>query len=245
MRLGAACLLLALGIPSPSMAQTSARILESSFLLEAKLIEADADRYVEARRLEVEAFEAFSELGEHIDELLADAQLPTDQLRESGLDLSVSLATANARSRESADLRRQLILRMERLLELGAEIERQRDRALVKTGDLEGFWRIEITPYPGFGLLELRFDGTLVTGTYRFSNGDYGSVRGTYTNHLLRLERIEARRGLDGTMEGEHDSQSGVIRGVWQSSDVTRDERGVGRWTAHKLSPTEPEVLDR
>jgi hypothetical protein len=180
-----------------------------------------------------------------MDEVLADAQLPPDRLRERDLGLRVSLETAIARSRDSADLRRQLILRMERLLELGAEIERQRDRALVKTGDLEGFWRIELTPYPGFGLLELRFDGTLVTGTYRFSNGDYGSVRGTYANHFLKLERIEASRGFDGTMEGEHDPGTGVIQGIWQSIDLTRDEQAYGDWTAHKLSPFETEALDR
>jgi len=91
----------------------------------------------------------------------------------------------------------------------------------------------------------MRFDGTLVTGTYHFSNGDYGSVRGTYANHFLKLERIEARRGFDGTLEGAHDPESGVIQGVWQTIDLTRDEQAYGDFYAHKLSPFEARALQQ
>ena len=245
MRLGAACLLITLSIVPASLAQAPARILEISFLLEAKMLEADSDRYTEAREREVAAWGILSRLNASMDELLADPQISPDRVRQHDFDLSASLESAIARARDSAAHRRQIILRMERLFELGAEFERQRDRALVKTSDLEGFWRVELTSYPALGLLEFRFDGTLVTGTYRFSNGDSGSLRGTYANHFLKLERIEASRGFDGTMEGQHDPETGWIQGTWQSALQSGEEARYGDWTAQKLSPLDRETLDR
>ena len=134
----------------------------------------------------------------------------------------------------------------------------------MRTEKLDGRWRIELAPSSEVGLLDLRLDGTLVTGAYRLSNGEQGSVRGTYANHRLELERVDTVRGVDMTLSGVHDPETGEISGTWEArgpSDVTgsagrrdavtgalrgsvetpargRETRDVsGEWAARKISP--------
>lgn len=225
------------GSPSLSAASTS-RVFELTFTLEARLLDAGLERYTVARQREDEARVELQQLGETMDGALANREVSLDRLRNLDEELASAREAAMARSKESAQLRRRIFAQMERLEELGRQIQRQRDRTLVVTEDLDGFWLIEITDH-GSGLLELRLDGTLVSGTYRLDNGAQGSVRGTYTNHRLMLDRIDTLHGFESTLEGEHDTESGELRGTWQAQEISDGRSAYGDWAARKLAPGE------
>lgn len=223
---------------SSLFAAPTSQVFEVSFTLEARLLDAGLERYTAARQREDEAWAELRKLSETMDGALANREVSLDRLRNLDMELASAHDAATTRSRDSAEQRRQILVQMERLEELGREIQRQRDRTLVVTEDLGGFWLIEITDH-GSGLLELRLDGTLVSGTYRLDNGAQGSVRGTYTNHRLMLDRIDTLHGFESTLEGRHDTESGELRGTWQAQEISDGRSAYGDWAARKLAPGE------
>lgn len=223
---------------SSLFAAPTSQIFEVTFTLEARLLDAGFERYTAARQREDEARAELRKLSETMDGALANREVSLDRLRDLDMELASARETAATRSGESAELRREIFVQMERLEELGHEIQRQRDRMLVVTEDLDGFWLIEITDH-GSGLLELRLDGTLVSRSYRLNNGAQGSVRGTYTNHRLLLDRIDTIRGFESTLEGRHDTESGELRGSWQAQEISDGRSAYGDWAARKLAPGE------
>ncbi len=234
---------MALSLAAAAAAQELLAVLEASFVVEARLLDADLARYARARVQEGEARRRLEAEERTLDAALEDQAVPVEELRRAEERLAAARETAYARSREVAELRRQLYGRMERLEELGSQIERQRNRELVETARLDGLWRLEISPDSEFGLANLRQRGTEVSGTYRLSNGDQGSLRGTLVERRIVLERVDARRGFDATLDGEFDQETGEITGQWTAVDVTGGRPGGGTWSARKLSPAEEEGL--
>lgn len=244
------------------LASTSS--LEESFALESRLLDAAVERYRTARddeRRVIARYEAHSEKAES--ELIEFLGVST--LWEHERRLGEARARLLEISSEVGHHRRSVYARLERLSELGAAIERHRHRQLVETERIGGRWRLEIEASDELGLMDLDLDGTLVTGAYRLSSGAQGSLRGTYANHRLDLERVDTVQGIDMRLVGIHDPESGEILGTWESigpTDVSgqagsRDAlSGVpvpdpgsvlegalpvlrGQWTAQKISPAE------
>ncbi len=215
-------------------------VLETAFTLEARLLDAESQRYTAARRGEIEAFEELGRLGGRLDAAIADKTVDVAQLRRLEAEVAELRATALARSKQVAEQRQRLYARLDRLEELGAEIERQRHRGLVRTAELDGLWRIEAADADGtFGILKLDSQGTLVSGHYRMSNGAQGSVRGTLVQGKLEIERIDAVRGHDMTLDGHFDAAAGELHGEWHAKELSGGAPTWGEWTARKLSPEE------
>ena len=86
------------------------------------------------------------------------------------------------------------------------------------------------------GVMELKLDGTLVTGKYQMQNGSAGSLRGTFVDNVVHMERIDARTGYDSTFMGLVDGVGGRISGTWQANELAAGGPANGGWTAVRVA---------
>lgn len=219
------------------------QVLEANQRIESRLLDDELKRYEEARLREQEALQSLRTQSNRLDRAIKRESPHVDELAQLEAEVGKAREAAYAASRELADLRKQLYGRMARLAELDSEIRREKGRMLVPASQLDGFWNIEFQPTGEIGLLELRVQGTLITGTYRLSNRRNGSVRGTLANNEVELERIDNTNGFDSVLEGEFNPATRQIKGGWTAVDVSGGRLGGGTWQAHKLSPAEEETL--
>jgi len=63
----------------------------------------------------------------------------------------------------------------------------------------------------------LNQEGTLVTGEYHLSNGQRGSLKGTFIKRILVLERIDSQYGKMGRFEGTLMKGDQSVHGSWYS----------------------------
>ncbi len=100
-------------------------------------------------------------------------------------------------------------------------------------GVLDGPW--DITVQPGLtGKIFLVQQGTLVSGTYEFSGGWTGSLRGTLVANKVRLERIDSQLGFAAIFYGELNvgAEPNVIRGRWEATQLATGMPSAGGWRA-------------
>jgi hypothetical protein len=214
--------------------------LKSSFTVEARLLDREIDEYARAWGRQREAVNRLRSITDRLDAALSDPNSSVSSLRSMESEFGVALDSAYARARETGEVRKRLYQRMNRLAELAREIERQAGNQLLDIDTpLNGMWKIEAQPIDVHGLMNLRQEGTLVTGTYRLSNGNQGSVQGTFAGGNLRLELVEVEAGHVGTIRGELDTDAGEVRGDWQAMDLTGGRPSAGSWSAHKVSADE------
>ena len=235
--------LLIASIPPIAAAQTLLEVLEAQDRIENRLFDAELARYDRARSDERQAHETLRARSQELDRALRRQRADLDQLSELESAVTTAREAAYAASRDLAAQRRQLYQRMAKLAELDAEIERERGRQLVPPSRLDGFWELELQPTGEVGLLKLRAEGTLITGTYRTSGGRSGSVRGTIADNKVDLERIDNANGFDSVLEGEFNPATRQIKGGWTAVDLSGGRLGGGTWTARKLSPAEEQNL--
>lgn len=224
-------------------AQSVLEVLEANYRIESRLFDADLLRYDEVRRRERDAHQALRTRSDTLDRALRTRRGGLDLLNRLEGEVAQASEAAFAATRELAARRQQLYQRMARLAELNVEIEREQGRQLIPQSRLDGFWEMELAPTGEVGLLKLRVEGTLVTGTYRLSGGLQGSVRGTVSNDELSLERIDSASGFDSVLQGEFNPATRKITGEWTAVDLSGGRLGGGTWTARKLSPAEEENL--
>jgi hypothetical protein len=214
-------------------------VLETSLALETRLLESELARYSQIRGREMRAVRELQRLSRGADQELSNQDRSVERLRELETQLGVARERAYSATSEAAELRRHLYTRMERLAELGEEIEQERKKTLAEFSHISGFWRIEILPQEDFGLLLLEVEGTLVTGTYRLSDGTRGSIRGTVADNRLDLERVDAQGGSDSILEGKFDPETGELYGSWHRKELAGGAPASGDWSARKLPPAE------
>lgn len=214
--------------------------LKSSFTVEARLLDREIDEYATARGRQREAVDRLRTITDQLDQALSDPNASLASLKALESDFGEALDAAYARARETGEVRKRLYQRMSRLAELAQEIERQAGESLIDIDTpLNGTWKIEAQPIDVHGLMKLRQEGTLVTGTYRMSNGNQGSLKGTFAGGNLRLDMIEARAGHIATIEGELEGASDRVSGRWQAMDLTGGKPAAGSWSARKVSADE------
>ncbi len=243
---------------TPAVAQKPAASLRAELEIEVRLLEQARDRYREARSAERDAVRGYEELGRRqdtsLDRLLQqtlggeqNASSSSDEssrqaeptlmlpLRAAERELAGARETALALARDSAHLRRDLIARATRIDELRSAIAKLDRAGLVSDNGLDGRWRIELAGAGITGLVDFDSEGTLVTGSYRLTNGSQGSIRGTLSNNRLELERIDWKTGFDTTLRGELDAAAGSIKGTWTAVDVSGGAPSSGDWTANRV----------
>jgi hypothetical protein len=119
---------------------------------------------------------------------------------------------------------------------LQAEVRRLEEGSQAGGDDLTGRWNLFIEPGGLKGTMDLRLDGTLVSGVYQLSGGWKGSMRGTLIGEQVHMERIDAQQGFVAVYNGRLVTRGGEkrIEGVWEATGLTTGQPAAGTWVARR-----------
>ncbi len=133
-------------------------------------------------------------------------------------------------------LRASIASRRAHLELVAAEVKRLQEAAAVSGDEISGKWDVSIEPGGLKGTFDLRLDGTLVNGTYQLSGDWKGSLRGTYIDGNVRLERIDSQLGFVATYTGRVAPRDGEKRleGTWEGTNLAAGMATSGNWVARK-----------
>lgn len=230
-----AAVLLVFAVPA------SSQDTHTEFTVESRLLDRDLELYTQARQRENEALREFRRLSDSVDSALMDPNAALSALRDLEARLSAARETAYLRLKETGAARLQIYDRMERLAQLARAVERSDPATLAQSGGPGGLWQIELEPLDVYGLMKLVIQGQLVTGSYRMSNGNRGSLRGTWAGGQLELEAIHSEQGAVATLEGRLDDEA-ALSGRWNSMELGSGEAVAGSWQAYLV--TDDQSLD-
>ncbi|MEW5763370.1 MAG: hypothetical protein ACOYXN_06030 [Acidobacteriota bacterium] len=192
----------------------------------------------EKRALVTQSWARLAEIETQIQEwTTADSQVLQNP-DSRGADQAQALLK-NAEKREMAERERYLVLRQiagwyNEMALMRQEAERTRAELQEDLQVLDGRWALSMLPMGIKGDVILTQNGTLVTGDYRFENGQAGSVQGTFVNNILVLERIDARYGRMGRLEGTLSRDRQSVKGSWYSYDVTSGQPLTGAFALER-----------
>lgn len=236
------CLLLLSAVGA--RAQT-AEALKGTFALESQHLDQAIDEYGRARATERAAINELRRLHEQLDAGLEDPNVSLDYLNNLETQLADARDRACSSLEQTAGARRNMYDRMERLAVVARDFERQTELFGSAQEGLTGMWHLEVQPLDVYGLINLRLDGAQVSGPYRLSNGNQGSVKGTLAGNVLRLEAIDSKRGVIADIKADVDTAAGKIRGHWQARELGGSGLpSLGKWIADKVSSQEEIDLD-
>jgi hypothetical protein len=100
---------------------------------------------------------------------------------------------------------------------------------------LDGHWVVTLMPMGTKGDFFISQNGTILTGNYQLENGQTGSVQGLFVNNYVLLERIDAKFGKMGRLEGPLSKDRVGCRGTWYSYDITSGQAVTGAFTLDKV----------
>ncbi|HVR99792.1 MAG TPA: hypothetical protein VMW27_24425 [Thermoanaerobaculia bacterium] len=210
--------------------------------LERKLLSLDLASYTQARQREDETRTRVAEVTTRLDEALNGDALSLGDLEALRGDLDTAREAART---AAARVDMQIQKLEERLQRIGfLEGETGGAGAAPETDPLTGRWRVRILPQDQTGFFDLSLSGSVVTGTYQMEGvglSTSGSLRGTLTGNVLRLERIDSRRGFDATFDGTIGTSGAFITGSWTANELAAGEAARGGWSAIRISRTSQE----
>ena len=117
-----------------------------------------------------------------------------------------------------------------------AEIRRMEEATQATPDDLSGRWIVAVEPGSFSGAFDLRLDGTIVTGVYQLSGGWKGSLRGTFIDGDVRLERIDSQQGFVAVYTGRlvtRDTEK-RLEGTWDATNLAAGLPTSGTWVARR-----------
>lgn len=224
----------------------------AEYATESRLLEADLDRYLEARGRESQAISRVREMARQVDDALSDPNAPVAELRTLEASFAATREAAFARLGETAEARIRMYDRMDRLQVLARQLEDRAPEPLEpEESGPNGLWNFNFVSAGIYALVDLEFtvsglDRTfVVVGSYRTSNGHQGKVAGTFSGTQLTLEVLDSRRGkvalLDGTVGAD-----GRLQGSWQAvtTGLGDDRPQGGLWSGHRVSSASEVSLD-
>jgi hypothetical protein len=128
------------------------------------------------------------------------------------------------------------------MLELATEIASlQGELKKVKSGlesalqVMDGHWVITFMPSGTRGDFFLTQSGTLLSGDYVLDNGQSGSLVGTFVNNAIFVERIDAKYGKMGRIEGPLSKDHLSVKGTWLNYDPTSGQQITGSFTLDRV----------
>lgn len=231
------CFVPLLLFPTLAAPAETAASLQSSFSVEAGLLDEEIATYGRARGREKRAVADLQRLNAELDELIEDPNASLSHFTRLEEEVGVAIEEACTRAKQSAAARQRMYDRMRRLSGLVQEYEMTEERRQARSGGIAGTWRIEAQPIDLYGVFELEAENLVVTGTYRMSNGNQGAMRGTLVGDRLELDMIDSRKGAVATVKGVLDTVKGEIRGKWFAFDLSAGRPSSGDWTANKTNP--------
>jgi hypothetical protein len=128
------------------------------------------------------------------------------------------------------------------MLELATEISSlQGELKKVKSGlesaqqVMEGHWVITFMPSGTRGDFYFTQNGTLLNGDYALDNGQSGSLVGTFVNNAIFIERIDAKYGKMGRIEGPLAKDHQSVKGTWLNYDPSSGQQITGSFTLDRV----------
>ena len=225
-------------------AAQTAQDLKGQFAEESRQLDRFIDDYGRSRASERAAVDGLRRIHLRLDEALEDPNVTLDYLNSLERELATARDRACASLERTAQARRAMYDQMARLGAVAREIERQTELFGTSQEGLTGMWHLEVQPLDLYGLINLRLNGAQVSGPYRLSNGNQGSVQGTLAGNVLRLQAVDSERGVIADIKAEVDTEAGEIRGEWRSRELGSGLPSVGDWNADKVSSQEEIDLD-
>jgi hypothetical protein len=240
-------LALALLIPATAVVAQDA---QEEFLRQSEILEQDLDRYVAARERERDAVDDLRELNVQLNRLFGDMSAPVSEMRRQESRVATSLDRAYQSLQETARARALIYDQMDRLAELAGQIE-ERPPEPIDQDNPVGIWEFRLDPIGVSALVELEFQtggvnsGLVMVGTYRSSNGNRGTLRGSFANGQMGLEVMDSRQGKVADMNGSVGFQ-GRLEGTWQAvrTGLGPDRPSGGTWTGRRVASASEVSLD-
>lgn len=208
--------------------------LAAAIDVERTLLEEDRSDHAalagERNRIRAALAVAWQELDETLARVGGDLDVGAVAERiEAVFSLERERAEAVPKEREVVERIRERLRRMALLEERLAALQ---ERTVEEAGPLTGRWAVVMLPSNQNGTFHLVQDGTLVSGTYTLDGGWSGSLRGTFVNRKVFLERIDSKLGRSATFEGYLSTGGDRIRGGWTSYDLAAEGGSQGQWVA-------------
>ena len=161
-----------------------------------------------------------------------------DQMEDEVRALEAEAASSSQRIRVLRDSVRaqeeQIQAGEQRLAELAAQLPGPSE-------SLSGLWDVTLAPGGSRAVFALRQSGTVLAGEYLQDGGHHGSLQGTLVSGKVFMSRIDSRLGRSMELEGTVNRAGTLIRGTWQSMDVSGGRPGSGAWQARRRTGEEAE----
>jgi hypothetical protein len=116
-----------------------------------------------------------------------------------------------------------------------AEIQKVRSDMQGAQQILEGHWVLTLMPAGSKTDVHLTQNGTIVSGDYSSESGQAGNLQGTFVNGVLVLERIDAKAGRNGRLEGSLSKDGKSLRGSWFSYEFSSGQPLTGAFTLDRV----------
>ena len=240
-RLAPIVLLLALLLPAAAPLAAQSReakaALESGLALERKLLARDVAAHAEARVRERRERARLDDDAGQLDRLLAGQELTIAGFERLQAELTAAADASRAAADQVGLLRERIGERLRRIGAIQEELVGGSRRGV--PDPLSGRWRVRFYPQDRLGTFVLRLDGTVISGEYQIEGGPAGSLRGTVSNNIVRLERVDARSGFDMNLLGRLDP-AGLLSGTWHATELAAGAPASGEWSAVRLPAPEP-----
>jgi hypothetical protein len=122
------------------------------------------------------------------------------------------------------------------LEQVQAEIRRMDEANQASPDEVSGRWNISIEPGAMKGTFDLRLDASLVTGVYQLSGAWRGSLRGTFIDGNLRLERIDTQQGFNAVYTARLVTRGNEKRfeGTWDATNLAVGMPAAGTWVGRR-----------
>jgi hypothetical protein len=122
------------------------------------------------------------------------------------------------------------------LEQVQSEIRRMDEANQANPDELSGRWSVAVEPGAMKGTFDIRLDGSIVTGVYQLSGGWRGSLRGTFIDGNVRLERIDSQLGFAAVYSGRLVLRGSEKRleGTWDATNLAVGMPASGTWVGRR-----------
>lgn len=234
----------------PANTALRAQSAPEEFARQAEILEQDLEGVAAARERARAAVEELRSLNARLAELIGDLDAPVSEMRRLERRIATALDYAYQSLQASARARASVYDQMDRLALLARQME-ERPPEPISEDNPQGLWEFRLEPIGVHALVDLEFQqggvnmALVAVGTYRSSNGNRGTLRGTFANSRMELEVLDSRQGKVAYLSGSV-GLNGSLQGTWRATAPgLNQERGSGgTFSGHRVAAESDVSLD-